>query len=71
MRRNDLFCYMLESKAFNVREKTMISTVLLILAFVFFVLAALPMATKLPFSLVPAGLACWVLSQIIAMGIIQ
>lgn len=49
----------------------MIATILLILAFIFFVLAAIPVATKLPISLVPAGLACWVLSQIIASGIIH
>lgn len=49
----------------------MLSTILLILAFVFFLLAAIPVATKLPLSLVPAGLACWILSQIIALGIIH
>jgi hypothetical protein len=49
----------------------MLSPILLILAFVFFLLAAIPVATKLPISLVPAGLACWVLSQIIAHGILH
>lgn len=47
----------------------MLSGILLIIAFVLFVLAALPIATKLPISLVPAGLACWVLSVIISSGI--
>jgi hypothetical protein len=49
----------------------MLSTILLIIAFVFFVMAALPVAAKMPFSLVPAGLACWVLSQIIAVGVLH
>lgn len=49
----------------------MLSTILLIVAFVLFVLAAIPVATKLPVSLVPAGLACWILSQIIALGVLH
>lgn len=44
----------------------MISTVLLLVAFVLFVLAAIPAGAKLPFSAVPAGLACWVLSVLVA-----
>ena len=46
------------------------SAILLIVALILFVVAALPISTKLPFSLVPAGLACWVLSQILATGIL-
>lgn len=49
----------------------MLSGILLIVAFILFVLAAIPVATKLPVSLVPAGLACWVLSQIIALGLMH
>ncbi len=49
----------------------MISTILLIVAFVLFVLAAIPAAPKLPVALVPAGLACWSLSQIIALGVLN
>ncbi len=48
----------------------MLSEALLIIAFIMFVLAAIPVATKLPVSLVPAGLACWVLSQLIGAGIL-
>lgn len=49
----------------------MISTIFLIVAFVLFVLAAIPAAPKLPVALVPAGLACWALSQIIALGVLN
>jgi hypothetical protein len=48
----------------------MISTILLVAAFILFLLAALPVAIKSPISFVPAGLACWVLSQIIALGLL-
>jgi hypothetical protein len=49
----------------------MLSGILLIIAFALFVLAALPNApVKLPFSLVPAGLACMTLAQILASGIL-
>ena len=47
----------------------MLSGILLIVALVLFVLAAVPNSIKLPIQLVPAGLACWVLSQIIASGV--
>jgi hypothetical protein len=42
----------------------MISTVLLIAAFVLFVLAIFPIPSK--FNLIALGLACWVLSAILA-----
>ena len=44
------------------------STIFMIIALICFVVAALPVATKSPVSLVPAGLACWVLAQLIGMG---
>ncbi len=43
----------------------MISTILLVIAFILFVLAAIPAGAKLPFSAVPAGLAMWVLSILV------
>lgn len=46
------------------------SAILMIVALVLFVIAALPISTKLPISLVPAGLACWVLAQILATGVL-
>lgn len=49
----------------------MVSTILLVAAFIMFVLAALPVATKFPVALVPAGLACWVLAQLIGTGLIN
>lgn len=49
----------------------MVSTILLVLAFIMFVLAAIPAGAKLPFSLVPAGLACWVLAQIVGSGLLH
>lgn len=49
----------------------MVSTILLVAAFLLFVLAALPVATKFPVALVPAGLACWVLSQLIGAGLLH
>ncbi len=49
----------------------MLSTILMVVAFILFVVAALPAATKLPFSLVPAGLACWVLAQLVAGGLLS
>ena len=50
----------------------MLSTVLLVVALIFFIMAALPsLSNKLPFSLVPAGLACWVLSILIGSGMIN
>jgi hypothetical protein len=52
---------------FQTKENIMLSTILLVIAFVLFVLAAIPVAVKLPVQLVPAGLACWVLSQIIIL----
>lgn len=48
----------------------MLPSILLIIAFVLFVLAAIPVANKLPVALVPAGLACWVLAQILATGVL-
>ncbi len=56
---------------FNIRKNIMASQILLIIAFILFVLAAIPSAPKLPVSLVPAGLACWALSQIIGFGILH
>jgi hypothetical protein len=47
----------------------MLSGILLIIAFILFVLAAIPNSIKLPVQLVPAGLACWVLAQILASGV--
>ncbi len=47
-----------------------ISSILLVLALVCFVVAAMPVSTKFPISLVPAGLACWVLAQILGAGIL-
>lgn len=49
----------------------MLSGILLIIAFILFLLAALPISTKLPISLVPAGLACWVLSVIVSSGLMN
>jgi len=41
--------------------------ILLILALICFVLAAIPVAIKVPVQLVPLGLALWVLSQILVL----
>lgn len=48
----------------------MITTILLVAAFILFVIAAIPAAAKLPVAAVPAGLACWVLAQIIGSGVL-
>ena len=45
----------------------MISLILLIAAFILFVIAALGVATS-RFNLVAAGLACWVLAAILGSG---
>ncbi len=49
----------------EIEGKIMISTVLLVIAFILFVIAAIPAGAKLPFSAVPAGLAVWVLSILV------
>lgn len=47
----------------------MLGTILLIAAFVLFVIAAFPVASRI--NLVAAGLACWVLSDIVASGLLR
>ena len=49
----------------------MVSTVLLVVAFILFVIAALPVSAKLPVAAVPAGLACWVLAQLVGSGLLH
>jgi apolipoprotein N-acyltransferase len=44
----------------------MLYTILLVFAFVLFVIAAFPVACR--FNLVAAGLACWVLTELLHAG---
>ena len=48
----------------------MLSTILLIAAFVLFVIAAFPVSAS-RINLVAAGLACWVLSSIVSSGLLR
>lgn len=43
----------------------MLTTILLVFAFVLFVLAAIGIPTPPRFNLIAAGLACWVLSALV------
>jgi len=47
----------------------MLSSILLIAAFVLFVIAAFPVASRI--NLVAAGLACWALSDIVSSGLLH
>ena len=47
----------------------MLTTILLIAAFVLFSIAAFPVASRI--NLVAAGLACWVLSNIVSAGLLR
>jgi hypothetical protein len=47
----------------------MLSMILLIAALVLFVIAAFPVESRI--NLVAAGLACWVLSDIVASGLLR
>lgn len=45
----------------------MISTILIVAAFILFLLATLGVPSSPRFQLVPAGLACWVLSLLVPL----
>jgi hypothetical protein len=47
----------------------MLSTTLAIAAFILFVIAAFPVASRI--NLVAAGLACWVLSTLVGTGLLH
>jgi hypothetical protein len=47
----------------------MLSTFLAMAAFILFVIAAFPIASRI--NLVAAGLACWVLSTIVGTGLLH
>ena len=47
----------------------MLSTILVIAAFILFVIAAFPTASRI--NLVAAGLACWVLSTLVGTGLLH
>jgi hypothetical protein len=49
----------------RLRARAMISTILLVLAFVLFLLAAAGVPAPPRFNLVAAGLACWVLASLV------
>jgi hypothetical protein len=47
----------------------LLSTILVIAAFILFVIAAFPVASRI--NLVAAGLACWVLSTLVGSGLLH
>jgi hypothetical protein len=62
-----LMCALIK-KPKNIGENMFI-TILLIAAFILFVIAAFPVASRI--NLVAAGLACWVLSGIVSSGLLK
>lgn len=63
--------YPITVKSNPERNITMISLVLLIAAFILFVLSALNIPSPPRFNLLAAGLACWVLSELFGHGILH